>query len=1232
MSLDVPESTLTQEELAKLARFRRELADALDAALVDSEIADVASERLLGRTSSGVGAAEQLTGTEATALLSAFTTSAKGLVPAGESGAAHKGLLATGGFVSLGRVNAASYGVVADGVTDDRAALKAAVDGAAALGADLFLPDGVIAPSKYVDIANKRNLRIFSSGKTTIRFRSADTGVEADGTALSNEQARSAFLLRYCSNVTIEGITFVGDEDPDINANIGFATYATHSVGTTWQNNTVIHGLPFAQDANNATSSTSEALAVSDGTVTLTGLTGIAEGHVYRSITIAGHPEAANNGTFRILTASGGTITYANPGAVADGSSEFVWTIDDADRGTTIRGCRFFACRRPLRTGTDSVIESNLFESPMRCDTAGRGTSFSISGETVTLVDRSAPFMPEHDGKLIVVAGATTGGNNLGPVRLTYVNSQTVTYANASGATETAAAATTWWIMNGDKAGFGDGTGAIDKDGSTITFTADDDIFHASDVGKAIRLAGATTPGNSGAYAIETVVSATQVTFTNASGASESFSGGFTVDGFDRVGNFGTSHMIYLFAGRSNVKISNNTFRGARTTAIKVSGSTAAIRSISIVNNTFEECATACTVGADDSQEHAGITIDGNTLINCGNNRPGWSSAIGIECLGAQGVAIRNNRFHYTRPAISKVDGRNTVTGLYGIRAARYSAGISQPLEDVIIAGNTFTSDQNRVSGANIISTPINADRVGQRAYWATAGTLTKSGDIMTLTHTDAAFGQSLVGCAIRLVNAPNAGNNGTFTVRSVGGSSTLTFENASGTGGAVAAGTYRITPKDNRRGGGLIIRDNQIHHVGDSGIQTTQCTAPEITGNVFSGSALIECSGDVSPRIAGNREINSTTSNARIRLNSGTSWPYIHDNLITNGNLNTSVQARDWGVGVDSGTVVDYPLQGKRGRAKPTQARQEMVFAYGSGWVDGDTVHVTGTTYTYKATSPGGGQFNSFVGLVSAIDAQANHDCADYGAQFSPSVTTQHARVRHTATSTTETGQIYMQVSTLNPTSGAMLRNEAADNAAWCYGRGAASSSGTSPDRSVVWSMQTQRSSVVSLVAENEAARALLCDGSKASGTIVCTTKANYVDADYMTIGDGINPPLLYEFDVAGDGVTGGRVQVNISTDTTAAHVAARLKTAIEANQPALAVTDNADGTLTMRHKLGGVIGNVTMTENVTHASHTVAGLSNGAAGGYRVVANGTKDPGCCAVIQHGVSDGTEEFRWVIH
>ncbi len=115
------------------------------------------------------------------------------------------------------------------------------------------------------------------------------------------------------------------------------------------------------------------------------------------------------------------------------------------------------------------------------------------------------------------------------------------------------------------------------------------------------------------------------------------------------------------------------------------------------------------------------------------------------------------------------------------------------------------------------------------------------------------------------------------------------------------------------------------------------------------------------------------------------------------------------------------------------------------------------------------------------------------------------------------------------------------------------------------------------------------------ATGTITCTAKANYIDTDYMAIPDALLGTKVYEFDTAGDGASGGRIAVNISGATTAANVAAILKTAIEASQGTLIVTDAGSGVLTLAHKIAGVIGNVTITENVANAGHTVAGLTGG-------------------------------------
>lgn len=74
------------------------------------------------------------------------------------------------------------------------------------------------------------------------------------------------------------------------------------------------------------------------------------------------------------------------------------------------------------------------------------------------------------------------------------------------------------------------GTGAsIAYAAGTVTLTDAGASFVAGDVGKKIRITGATNPGNNGTFTIATVPSGTQVTFANASGV-DSDSGNYVIE------------------------------------------------------------------------------------------------------------------------------------------------------------------------------------------------------------------------------------------------------------------------------------------------------------------------------------------------------------------------------------------------------------------------------------------------------------------------------------------------------------------------------------------------------------------------------------------------------------------------------------------------------------------------------------------------------------------------------
>ena len=118
----------------------------------------------------------------------------------------------------------------------------------------------------------------------------------------------------------------------------------------------------------------------------------------------------------------------------------------------------------------------------------------------------------------------------------------------------------------------------------------------------------------------------------------------------------------------------------------------------------------------------------------------------------------------------------------------------------------------------------------------------------------------------------------------------------------------------------------------------------------------------------------------------------------------------------------------------------------------------------------------------------------------------------------------------------------------------------------------------------------------ARATGLITCVAKASLVDGEYLTIGDGISAAVVYEWDVTGNGATGGRVRVDVSLGATATEMAAALAANIAVQQPRLDVVANGDGTITLRHKRVGTVGNVTITENVANAGFLVTGMSGGA------------------------------------
>jgi hypothetical protein len=115
---------------------------------------------------------------------------------------------------------------------------------------------------------------------------------------------------------------------------------------------------------------------------------------------------------------------------------------------------------------------------------------------------------------------------------------------------------------------------------------------------------------------------------------------------------------------------------------------------------------------------------------------------------------------------------------------------------------------------------------------------------------------------------------------------------------------------------------------------------------------------------------------------------------------------------------------------------------------------------------------------------------------------------------------------------------------------------------------------------------------GAEATGTILCAANTAAADGDTVTIGDGINPVVTYEYDKSANGVTSGNV--SWAAGTTAASNATALRLLILANQPDLSVVDDLAGTLTLTHKISGAFANVTITHSGA-VTTTVTGMSGG-------------------------------------
>ena len=323
---------------------------------------------------------------------------------------------------------------------------------------------------------------------------------------------------------------------------------------TYWLEKLVALGANLVVDGGTATTpvsmitGTGDSFGVVGSTVTLTDAgANFTSNLVGKTINITGATTAGNSGFFTVTAVpSPTTIQFTKAGFVAEAYTGYYFIV------------------------------------PFDTTLSGTGDNFTFSGGNVTLTDAGASFTQADVGKQITIpAGSALSPGNEGTFTIaTVADANNVTYANASGVTEAYAgtwtlggyvseAATTgqsflniasspWMrdqhlgciieVLSGACAGQNrlcvgydeavtnstvvSGTGdSFSLSGTEVTLTDAGANFSQLHIGVKITIpaGSAITPGNEGTFTITDVLSPTSVKYTNATGATEAYTGTWTL-------------------------------------------------------------------------------------------------------------------------------------------------------------------------------------------------------------------------------------------------------------------------------------------------------------------------------------------------------------------------------------------------------------------------------------------------------------------------------------------------------------------------------------------------------------------------------------------------------------------------------------------------------------------------------------------------------------------------------
>lgn len=188
--------------------------------------------------------------------------------------------------------------------------------------------------------------------------------------------------------------------------------------------------------------------------------------------------------------------------------NDTVFTIGSIVSGTKV-GVTPTPAAAEVMTATTRAWIANLSRS-ITHDAAD-----NVTASTKTWVFTNGAFTENDVGRLIHIANASNAGNNGVFTIGGFVNATTITTVEAPGADETFGVTVTQDVYDIDREPARD-IAADSVDGTSREWTIPSAVFTAEDVGRVLRVAGATNAGNNADHTIEAVISTTVVRTDNS--------------------------------------------------------------------------------------------------------------------------------------------------------------------------------------------------------------------------------------------------------------------------------------------------------------------------------------------------------------------------------------------------------------------------------------------------------------------------------------------------------------------------------------------------------------------------------------------------------------------------------------------------------------------------------------------------------------------------------------------